>query len=92
MRLHYVGWATETSYDLPVTQQELGEALGLSTVQVNRSLQALRAQELLVFTGGKVTIPDFVRLKELSGFTPEYIQMTPMSNEVIERRSSGFGA
>ena len=42
LRLQAVGLAQNGSYDLPVTQMELADALGLTTVHVNRTLQQLR--------------------------------------------------
>src|SRR5262245_33004851 len=42
VRLDAVGLVKDFSYDLPLTQADLGDALGLSTVHVNRSLQDLR--------------------------------------------------
>ncbi len=41
VRLRAVGLAQERECELPLTQAELGDALGLSTVHVNRSLQEL---------------------------------------------------
>ncbi len=42
-RLKVVGLADDDSYDFPLTQQEFGECLGLTSVHVNRTLQSLAA-------------------------------------------------
>ena len=41
----------------------------MTTVHVNRSLQRLRRDELIVLKDGILTILDFERLAELCGFT-----------------------
>ena len=42
VRLKAVGLANGHGYEMPLTQAELGDALGLSTVHVNRTLQDLK--------------------------------------------------
>ncbi len=76
IRLRAIGHALEDSYDLPLTQEELGDALGLSVVHVNRILQALRQERLVSFKGRRLTILDFERLKERAGFNPNYLHLT----------------
>ena len=80
VRLQSVGRATDTSYEFPLTQQELGDAMGLSVVHTNRSLQALREEGLLVLTEGKVTIPDVARMSDYAGFDPNYLHLTQRPN------------
>jgi CRP-like cAMP-binding protein len=53
LRLRAVGLADSDSYELPITQEELGDTLGLSTVHVNRTLQALRAENLITLKRGQ---------------------------------------
>ena len=48
LRLQTVGRATENSYPFPLTQEEFGDALGLSVVHTNRTLQHLRDQDLII--------------------------------------------
>jgi CRP-like cAMP-binding protein len=73
VRLRSVGLVSDDSYELPATQQELGDVFGLSTVHVNRILQELRREGLIVFKNKRVTIPDLDRLKEAAGFDPAYL-------------------
>ncbi|GEP04457.1 Crp/Fnr family transcriptional regulator [Methylobacterium oxalidis] len=58
VRLQAVGLATENSYDLPITQVDLSDTAGLSNVHVNRVLQELRGQGLIVTKGRHMTIPE----------------------------------
>ena len=76
VRLQAVGRATRDSYEFPLTQEEFGDAMGLSVVHTNRSLQHLRQEGLIVLKGGTLTMPDVERLKEFAGFNPNYLHLT----------------
>ena len=58
-----------------MTQAGLADVLGLSTVHVNRIIQELRAQGLLRWERGRVTILDFARLARLAEFDPTYLSL-----------------
>jgi CRP-like cAMP-binding protein len=74
-RLKAVGLVTEGGeFELAVTQSELGEALGLSTVHVNRTIQQLRKKKLISMSNGRVAIPDFASLAAISSFDGRYLQ------------------
>ncbi|HZB61140.1 MAG TPA: Crp/Fnr family transcriptional regulator [Microvirga sp.] len=75
VRLKAVGLAEDHSCDLPITQAEYGDALGLSTVHVNRVFQALRAHGLIETKGTQVNIPDWERLKQAGDFDPAYLHL-----------------
>ena len=51
VRLRSVGLSNGHAYDLPLTQAEWGDALGISTVHVNRTLQDLRGEGLITLRG-----------------------------------------
>ena len=75
VRLTTVALAHDNSYVLPLTQAELADALGLSVVHVNRVLQALRASGLIRLKGDVLTILNWERMKQLSGFKPNYLHL-----------------
>jgi CRP-like cAMP-binding protein len=75
LRLRSVALVEGDSYSFPLTQAELGEAFGLSTVHVNRTLQVLRREDLLVWKGKTVTIPDANALAKAAGFDPSYLAL-----------------
>ena len=75
LRLKSVGLATGGEITLPITQEELGDTLGLSTVHVNRSLQAMRARGIISFKDSRLTIPDIDRLRAACHFTPNYLHL-----------------
>jgi CRP-like cAMP-binding protein len=74
-RLRAVGLTQDNSCSLPLTQEELGDACGLSTVHVNRTLQELRGDGLIAFHHGRLTILDWARLQEVAEFDPAYLHL-----------------
>src|SRR5262249_23301560 len=55
-RLQIVGLTSGEGYDFPLTQAELGEYLGLTSVHVNRTLQELRRRNLIHLENRRLTI------------------------------------
>lgn len=76
-RLEEVGLKKDEQFPLPMTQQDLADALGLSTVHVNRVLQAIRKNDLLELRNGIVTLGDAARLNALGDFDPAYLHGNP---------------
>ncbi|HEX8378982.1 MAG TPA: Crp/Fnr family transcriptional regulator [Allosphingosinicella sp.] len=75
VRMKNIGLADDHCFELPLTQEELGDALGLTTVHVNRVLQRLRAENLIDLRRGILTIRDYRALEEASGFNANYLHM-----------------
>ena len=75
LRLDVVGLTDENSCALPLTQIQLGEALGISDVHLNRTLQKLRAEGLVEFKKRRLTILDWEGLKEAAEFDPAYLNL-----------------
>ncbi|WP_238242182.1 Crp/Fnr family transcriptional regulator, partial [Methylobacterium isbiliense] len=75
VRLSTVGLSSENRYPLPVTQADLGDALGLSTVHVNRTLQELRGRGLISLEGRWLTIHDYDAVKAIAGFDSDYLHI-----------------
>lgn len=75
VRLDIVGLVRGGSYDLPISQQELSEMLGITPVHANRTLQQLRKQAVMEFARGVVTISDLSGLKQLAEFDPAYLYL-----------------
>jgi len=65
----------EGLFELPVTQAELGDALGLSTVHVNRVLQDLRRDDLITWRGKSILVKDWERLRLAGDFDPAYLHL-----------------
>jgi CRP-like cAMP-binding protein len=64
VRLGTAGSAAPDGFELPLTQEELGDALGLTPVHVNRVLRHLREAGLMSFRNRTVEIPDFSKLQK----------------------------
>jgi CRP-like cAMP-binding protein len=77
VRHQITGTADDRSFPLPITQAELGDALGLSVVHVNRMVQELRMDGLIAWQEGRVTILDFDRLANTAEFDPTYLCLDP---------------
>lgn len=75
-RLQEVGLATERSFAMPVPQDVLADALGLSSVHLNRTLQRLRQEELISFRARRIVLHDLERLEEISGIEDTYAEQT----------------
>ncbi|AWN34475.1 Crp/Fnr family transcriptional regulator [Methylobacterium radiodurans] len=73
LRLRGVGLTEGNHCVLPTTQADLADAMGLSTVHINRTLQDLRRAGLIVLKGRNLTIPDLAALQAASLFTPNYL-------------------
>jgi CRP-like cAMP-binding protein len=72
-RLKLVGLADEDDFSLPLTQEILADALGLTPVHINRVLQRLRSQDLIELEGGELRILNLPHLRKLAGFDPTYL-------------------
>lgn len=69
------GLTRGTAFDMPMGQRDLGDARGLSTVQVNRTVQLLRSAGLLEWRRRVVEIADLPRLTRIAMFRPHYLEL-----------------
>jgi len=72
-RCEAAGLGPPESTALPLTQQEIAEATGLTAVHVNRMLQELRAEGALKQGVRQVQISDWSRLCTIAGFNSAYL-------------------
>jgi CRP-like cAMP-binding protein len=73
-RFEAVGLTHGHTFDLPLTQAELGDTLALSSVHVNRTLMELRRLKLVTFQNRQIKIHDYPALRAAAGFDPAYLQ------------------
>ncbi|MFN3669206.1 MAG: Crp/Fnr family transcriptional regulator [Brevundimonas sp.] len=95
LRLQSVGLAGEDSFDLPGTQDDLADLMGVTVVHVNRTLATLRETRLIQFERGRLAIPDVSRLRAFGGFDPNYLHLqdgTTRSTLMREAPPTGHGA
>lgn len=76
-RLAVVGRANGNGIELPLTQADLADALGMSAVHMNRTMQELRARGLIEDKGRTISCRDWRALRTLGEFDPDYIHITP---------------
>ena len=75
VRLQAVGLVTDYGFVLPMTQRDIGDALGLTAVHVNRVMQDLRDEGLIQLQRGKAVITQWPRLRAAAGFDPGYLHL-----------------
>jgi CRP-like cAMP-binding protein len=77
IRLESQGLADHYGYELPMTQEQLGDCTGLTPVHVNRTLKALEADGLITRSKRRVTFPDWERLRTAADFSQRYLHLKP---------------
>lgn len=75
VRLKAVGLVSNHTFVLPLTQQDLGDAAGMSTVHVNRVLRDLRQAELVEMRASEVVVRDWRGLRGVAEFNPAYLHL-----------------
>lgn len=84
MRMEQAGLGTRLLFDLNATQEQLADALGLTPVHVNRTLQRLRAEGVIATGRQTVEVKDWARLVQIAEFDPAYLLLgnrPPASNQ-----------
>lgn len=76
VRTHAVGLTESTKISFPITQLEIGDALGISAVHVNRSIQYLRRNQFIALSDGSLEILDWPRLQRVGDFSADYLSLT----------------
>jgi len=82
-RLQLAGSGTRDAFELPLTQRELADLLGLSSVHVNRTLQALRGQGLIELNHQRLKVRNRDGLYEVAEFDPRYLDGLRLSAEGV---------
>lgn len=75
VRLSLVGRVRQSVFDLPLTQSDVGDMLGLSVVHMNRTLAQLRDNGLVTWKKGTMTVHNIEALKEAASFDPTYLSL-----------------
>lgn len=77
-RLQAVGCASENSFEMPLSQEGIGDVVGLSAPHVNRMLAELKSEGLIAMKRNEVKILDMAALQILGEFHPAYLVRTPI--------------
>jgi CRP-like cAMP-binding protein len=82
-RLAMVGRASDKGFDLPLSQEIISDALGLSVPHLNRTLAKLRAQGLITLNGRHVRFADVKALELLGHFQPFDLTRVPPAWQAV---------
>jgi CRP-like cAMP-binding protein len=77
VRLNEEGLAKDYGYDLPMTQEQIADAVGLTPVHVNRTLKALEEDGLVIRTKRNISFPEWQRLRSVGDFNQRYLHLEP---------------
>lgn len=75
-RLRLVGRVIDNTFAIPLTQEQLGEAMGVTSVHTNRILRDLRVDGVLELQRGTVKILNEHKLQELAQFDGRYLHLS----------------
>jgi CRP-like cAMP-binding protein len=75
VRLRAVELVEDHAFDLPMTQGDLADAMGITDVHVNRVLQDLRRKGLISLRGKTLKVLDWEGLKTVGEFEPTYLHL-----------------
>jgi len=75
VRLDVLGLSGDQGYELPMSQEQLGDALGLTAVHVNRTIKSLEADGLITRNRRRVSFPRWDALRDLADFSTRYLHL-----------------
>jgi len=76
LRLKLAGLGHDNGYELPMTQEQLADATGMTAVHVNRSLKLLEAEGLIERSNPRaIHIGDWRKLAEAGDFDSNYLHL-----------------
>jgi CRP-like cAMP-binding protein len=82
VRYERAGRGDRRSFLLPATQADLGDATGLTSVHINRTLRVLRTRSIVTVQGGKITIHDWDQLVSTGEFDVGYLLLDELSPRI----------
>jgi CRP-like cAMP-binding protein len=76
LRLKVAGLGEDSDYELPMTQEQMGDATGLTPVHVNRTMKGLESDGLIERPGVRsIRIGDWRKLAEAGDFDSAYLHL-----------------
>jgi CRP-like cAMP-binding protein len=76
-RLRVIGRVDGSNFEMPLTQEEIGDALGITSVHVNRVIRQLREEGIVELHRGRATVLDEDKFRELADFDSRYLHQSP---------------
>jgi len=75
MRMEMAGLGNQVEYEIPITQEQLADAVSLTPVHVNRTLMALEADGLIRRNKRVIHITDWKKMAKVADFEPRYLHI-----------------
>jgi CRP-like cAMP-binding protein len=91
LRLRSVGLAQQGTCEWPITQVELADATGMTSVHVSRTLHELRKKDLVQIRERHLAVRDLSALMRLAMFNPNYLHLRrewTLEANVVEKRAN----
>jgi CRP-like cAMP-binding protein len=82
-RIEGIGHQVGLGFEFPATQTHIADMIGLTSVHVNRTLQALKSENVVAVQAQVVQILDWNRLIEIGEFDPNYLQIGVPASEAL---------
>lgn len=86
-RLAAIGLADGNTCPMPITQNDLGDAMGQTSVHINRTLQELRGMGLITLRSRRLTIHNPAALARLAHFDTAYLHLTAENDRPVARQA-----
>jgi CRP-like cAMP-binding protein len=75
IRLEAQGLIAQYGYELPMTQEQLGDVVGLTPIHVNRVLKILEADELITRSRGVIGFPQWQKMRAIGDFNQRFLHL-----------------
>ncbi|HEY0600308.1 Crp/Fnr family transcriptional regulator [Brevundimonas sp.] len=75
IRMEAQGLADGDGFELPITQEQLADAVGLTPVHVNRTLKSLEADGLITRNKRNIAFPSWERMRDVGDFNSRYLHL-----------------
>lgn len=76
VRMETLGLKDGHGFDLPMTQEQLADATGLTPVHVNRVLKGLAAERLVSRNRRQISFPDWRQIRDVADFNTRYLHLS----------------
>jgi CRP-like cAMP-binding protein len=87
LRTTRAGLSDGDAFEVPMTQEQIGDAVGLTAVHVNRVLRALTDKGLVARDGRFYRSPDWERLEAFADFSPLYLHLDKADPAAVHQKS-----
>ena len=84
LRMEVAELGAPKSYELPISQEQLADAVALTSVHVNRMLMKLEESKLISRTKRKITILDWKEMISVADFHPRYLHLDKQNYQFLD--------